>query len=153
MRPSRLRVIFAIAISLTCTSARAAGHKEFIATPGLWKITYRTRINGQPDPVILKWRCVSEEQMEDPASVFAKPAAAHGSCQRTSYTQTGTTARWQYHCASGTTSLDSQGVIKFDTPLHYTGEIKLDGVVMGYPIQNVVTVEGVHRAACTSPED
>src|SRR5271163_4670625 len=76
MRRTILWVISAVAILLTSNSVWPAGHEDLKATPGLWKITYRTQINGQPDPIIFKWRCVSEEQMDDPAAVFAKPAAA-----------------------------------------------------------------------------
>lgn len=91
--------------------------------------------------------------MDDPATAFARPALMHGSCKLSHYAQTDTTVNWQYHCDSGSAALDSTGAIKFDTRLHYTGEVKINGVVMGYPVENVLAVEGVHRAACTSPED
>ena len=153
MRRTILWAISAAAILLASNPSWPAEHEELRATPGLWKITYRTQINGQPDPIVFKWRCVSEEQMDDPAAVFAKPAAANATCKQTSYKQTSTTVDWRYHCTTMTTILDTQGAIKFDTPLHYTGEIKVNGVAMGYPIENAIAVEGEHHAACTSPED
>lgn len=153
MRRSIPLTISALAILLITHATVFAEHQDLKATPGLWKITYRTRIGGEPDPVILKWRCVSEEQMDDPASVFGRPMAGHGSCKKTSYTQASTTISWKYHCMDQSTILDTKGTITFATPLHYTGEITINGVVMGYPIEHVVAVEGDHRAACTSPEE
>ncbi|HTT74632.1 MAG TPA: DUF3617 family protein [Candidatus Binataceae bacterium] len=126
---------------------------EFKATPGLWKVTYRTQVTGEPDPAIVKWRCVSEEQMDDPGTAFGKPAAPNGHCTRTSYSQTSKSISWKYACTGASAKLNSHGSITFDTRLHYTGKIKVEGTVMGYPIANTIAVEGVHRAACTSPED
>jgi uncharacterized membrane protein len=154
MHRSILLAIAAVAIPLCAGAASAAAeHQELKATPGLWKITYRVRVSGQPDPVILKWRCVSEEQMDDPASAFARPLADQGTCQRSGYTQNSASMSWKYHCSSQDTILDSRGAIKFDTPLHYTGQVKISGMAMGFPIANVIAIEGDHRAACTSPED
>jgi hypothetical protein len=126
---------------------------EFKATPGLWKTTYRSQIAGQPDPAIVKWRCVSDEQIDDPWSAFAQPPAPPKTCKRTSYSQTSNSISWKYSCIEPAAMLNSQGSIRFDTTLHYSGEIKVEGVVMGYPIANTIAVEGVHRAACTSPDD
>ena len=146
--------LLALIIGLTLFApARAAERDSLKATPGLWKITYHTTVSGQPDPITVKWRCISEEQMDDPSAAFARPAPLHAVCKRTAYSETTKSINWRYTCSSDTATLNSQGSITFDTPQHYTGQIKLDGVVMGYPMQNVVAVEGVHRAACTSPED
>jgi hypothetical protein len=146
--------VLSVMIVLTLGVTASAGESnELRASPGLWKTVYRTQVGGLSDPATFKWRCISEEQMDDPATAFAKPATVPGSCTRTGYTQTKTSINWQYHCVSGATILDSRGAIKFDTPLHYTGAVKVSGVVMGYPIEEVVAVEGEHRAACTSPED
>jgi len=126
---------------------------EFKATPGLWKVTYRTQAAGQPDPAVIKWRCVSDEQMEDPWSAFVKPLGPNETCKRTAYRQTSKSISWKSTCTSDAAKVNTQGSVTFDTTLHYTGEIKVEGEVMGYPIANAVMVEGVHRAACTSPED
>jgi Protein of unknown function (DUF3617) len=153
MRRPTICLLSVLAILLLANVAGTAEHEELQATPGLWKITYRVRIDGKPDPAILKWRCVSEEEMEDPALVFARPALVQGTCTRTSYRQTATAINWKYHCVSGPANLNTEGAINFDTHLHYTGHLRINGVVMGYPVQNVIAVEGEHRAACTSPED
>jgi Protein of unknown function (DUF3617) len=133
--------------------AHASEHQSLKATPGLWKITYRTNVSGQSDPTLVRWRCISEEQMDNPAAAFAEPRFLHAACKRTAYSETSKSIKWRYTCTSETAILNSQGSITFDKPQHYTGEVKLDGVVMGYPMQNIVTLEGAHRAACTSPED
>jgi hypothetical protein len=142
-----------IVAAILSSPLRASERDDLRATPGLWKITYRTSVSGQPDPTTFKWKCISEEQMDDPSTAFALPQALHAVCKRTFYTQTSKKISWRYTCSSDTATLHSQGSIAFDTPLHYIGKIKLEGVAMGYPIENVLAVEGVHRAACTSPED
>jgi hypothetical protein len=137
----------AVAVALACP-VRASERDELEATPGLWKVTYHT----QADPMIVKWRCISDEQIDDPWSAFAQ-LSPNKSCKRTSYTQTSKNISWKYTCTDATETVNSQGSITFDTRLHYSGVVKVDGVVMGYPIANTVAVEGVHRAACTSPDD
>lgn len=91
--------------------------------------------------------------MDDPSTAFGMPPAQHAVCKRTAYTQTSKKISWRYTCTSDAATLHSEGSITFDTPLHYAGKINVEGVVMGYPITNAIEVEGVHRAACTSPED
>ncbi|MGA2410179.1 MAG: DUF3617 family protein [Candidatus Binataceae bacterium] len=146
-------IALAVAAALF-TPVRAAERDELKATPGLWKNVYRTQASGQPDPITVRWRCISEEQMDNPSVAFGMPMAAPPpACKRTAYSENSKSLSWRYTCVSGETTLNSQGLIAFDKPQHYTGEIKLDGVAMGYPIQNVIEVEGFHRAACTDPED
>jgi hypothetical protein len=132
---------------------RANESDDLKATPGLWKVTYRTQPAGQPDPAVVKWQCVSEKQMDDPATAFAMPPTLQATCKRTDYSQTSKMISWRHSCVSNSGTLHSEGSIAFDTPLHYAGKINIEGVVMGYPIANTIEVEGVHRAACTSPED
>jgi len=153
MRQS-IAIVLVLTVAATLSSpTRAAERNELKAAPGLWKTVYRASAAGQPDPVTLKWRCISEEQMDDPSTAFAMPPALHATCKRTAYTQTSEKISWRSICASASATLHSDGSITFDTPLHYAGKISLEGVVMGYPIADAIEVEGDHRAACTSPED
>jgi Protein of unknown function (DUF3617) len=43
----------------------------------------------------------------------------------------------------------SEGSIKFDSPTHYTGTIKMNGSANGAPITNSLTMEGTRLGACT----
>jgi uncharacterized protein DUF3617 len=158
MRQSTVTVFSAVlALIITASFAnpvRAAEHEYLKATPGLWKVNYRTQAPGQPDPAIVKWRCVGgEEQLDDPWSAFVQPPAPHETCKRISYSETSKSISWKSACTSDAAKLNTEGLIRFDTTLHYTGEIKVDGEVMGYPIANTVAVEGIYRAACTTPDD
>jgi hypothetical protein len=154
MRQSTIAMISIAIAAAMATSVRASEHDYLKATPGLWKVIYRTQAAGQPDPAIVKWRCVGGElQLDDPWSAFVQPPAPHETCKRISYSETSKSISWKYACISDTAKLNSEGSIRFDTTLHYTGEIKVDGDLMGYPVANTVTVEGIHRAACTTPDD
>ena len=53
----------------------------------------------------------------------------------------------------GSIRITNQGSITFDNPQHYSGTVTLSGTILGYPINDVVHVEGEHEAACTSPAD
>ena len=153
MRQSIAIVLVLSAAAALSSPTHAAERTELKASPGLWKTVYRTSAASQPDPITFKWRCISEEQMDDPATAFAIPQSLHATCKQTAYSQTSKKITWRYACTSDTATLHSDGSITFDTPLHYAGKINVEGVVMGYPITNAIEVEGVHRAACTSPED
>jgi hypothetical protein len=154
MRQSTIAMLSIAIAAAMANPVRASEHDYLKATPGLWKVTYRTQAAGQPDPAIVEWRCVGGElQLDDPWSSFVQPPAPHETCKRISYSETSKSISWKYNCTSDTATLNSQGSIKFDTTLHYTGEIKVDGNLMGYPVSNTVAVEGVHRAACTTPDD
>ena len=124
-----------------------------IATPGLWEVTYRTQTPGQSDPAIAKWQCITEEQVDDPWSAFGLPPAPDIACKKKSYAKNGRSISWKDTCTGPNVKITRQGSIRFDTMLHYTGKIRVDGEVIGYPIANKYEVVGVHRAACTSPED
>jgi hypothetical protein len=49
--------------------------------------------------------------------------------------------------------IDATGAIVFDSPQHYTGWVKFSGTLMGYPLQSGAKIEGLRKAACTSPSD
>jgi hypothetical protein len=154
MRQSTITIISIAIAAAMASPVRASEHDYLKATPGLWIVTYRTQAPGQPGPAIVKWRCVGGElQLDDAWSAFVQPPAPHETCKRISYSETSKSISWKSTCTSDTAKLNTEGSIRFDTTLHYTGVIKVEGEVMDYPITNTVAVEGVHRAACTTPDD
>jgi len=124
---------------------------EFEAMPGLWKTTLRTGQSSPSDPPQVQWHCVDEGA--DPWIAFARlPVLPHEACQRKGFVRTDTSLKWRLDCTGGFT-ISNQGSLVFDSARHYTGKVKLTGTVMGYPVAEVLRVEGERRAACTNPQD
>jgi hypothetical protein len=125
--------------------------EEFKALSGLWKTTLHAEGNTKAKPSHVQWQCVVED--ENPFVGFARlPAVAHETCQRRSFVRRSTSLQWQLDC-TGDFTLTNEGSLNFDSAKHYTGTVKLSGTVMGYPIDEVLSVEGSRQAACTSPSD
>jgi hypothetical protein len=124
---------------------------EFGATPGLWKTTLRRQHADRTEIPLIQWHCVAEES--SPWIAFAQlDVPPQTPCKRTAFIRGETTLRWRLEC-SGQFAITNQGSITFDNPLHYTGIVTLSGTIMGYPVNDVISVEGDHEAACTSPAD
>lgn len=124
---------------------------EFKAMPGLWKTILRAHNADKATPSHVQWQCVIED--ENPFIAFARlPLVAHETCARKTFTRRSTSLQWRLDCTGGFT-LTNEGSLNFDSAKHYTGTVKLNGMVMGYPIDEVLSVEGWHKAACTSPQD
>jgi hypothetical protein len=122
---------------------------DFKALPGFWKTTLQAQ--GQNTPPYLQSQCVIED--ENPFVAFARlPAVPHENCVRKNFTRRSTSLEWRLEC-TGDFNLTNEGSLNFDTAKHYTGTVKLSGTVMGYPIDEVLIVEGSRYAACTSPSD
>lgn len=140
-------VVLMGALMALSTNCRA---DEFMAQPGLWKTTTQSAgVNSTPAQV--DWHCVDEAA--DPWSAFAQlEDVAGASCTRTTFERTATSLKWKLDC-SAPWPLRNQGAIVFDSPSHYSGSVTLSGVLMNYPIADVIHVEGQRYAACTSPSD
>jgi len=136
---------------------------EFLAMPGLWKTTYEVEGVGTTDAPRVVWHCVDEEA--DPWEAFAHLQDLPGmACSRDSLHRTSTSLKWTARCrgagAAGTAGTDLandvvevSGAIVFDSAQHYTGWVKLSGTLMGYPLHSGTKIDGLRKAACTSPKD
>jgi uncharacterized protein DUF3617 len=125
--------------------------EEFKAMPGLWKTTLHAQGQNKSTRSYVQWQCVIED--ENPFIAFARlPIVAHDTCERKSFVRRSTSLQWQLDC-TGDFTLTNEGSLNFETAKHYTGTVKLTGMVMGYPIDEVLSVEGSRVAACTSPSD
>lgn len=144
------RIALAASIIILMLAVKAKGH-EFAATPGLWKTTLRRQHSIQKEPPLVEWHCVAENAT--PWVAFARlDVPPQASCKRINFVRESTSLKWRLEC-SGQFAITNQGSIVFDKPTHYTGTVMLSGTVMGYPINDVIRVEGEHEAACTSPAD
>ena len=124
---------------------------EFKAMPGLWKTTLQAQSKSKAVPTHVQWQCVIED--ENPFIAYARiPLVAHETCQRKNFVRKRTSLQWQLDC-TGDFVLTNAGSLNFDSAKHYTGTVKMTGTVMGYPIDETLSVEGSRIAACTSPSD
>lgn len=124
----------------TLAATALADPGDFQTMPGLWKITLRAITNGHAGQAQVKWKCLYDGG--DPWTTFVDAMAPDASCQRSSEHRASTALAWQVHC--GTRS--GQGHITLDSPQHYAGNVALGG-------HEVLQIEGVRSAACTSPSD
>jgi len=119
---------------------------DFMALPGLWK----TSSQSEAEPQVL-WHCVDEDA--DPWAAFAQfPDEAGMSCARPTQERTSTSLTWKIEC-KGAEAVTSEGSIVFDSPLHYTGSVRLTRTIVSGPVQSITQIEGKRYAACTSPRD
>jgi hypothetical protein len=140
---------------LVCAAARA---DEFLALPGLWKTTYELQGVGPEagEPRVV-WHCVDEEA--DPWAAFAQLQDLPGmTCSRSPLQRNSTSLKWKTQCRGPGPDavadvIEASGAIVFDSPQHYTGWVKFSGTLMGYPLQSASKIEGLRKAACTSPSD
>jgi hypothetical protein len=139
-------IAHAIAASSLCVAACVLGPTahadpgDFQTMPGLWKITLHAITNGHAGPVQVKWKCLYDGG--DPWTTFVDAMAPDASCQRSNEHRASTALAWQVHCGMRT----GQGRITLDSPQHYRGNVALNG-------HDVLQIEGVRSAACTSPSD
>ncbi len=143
------RLIAAAAILLLLVTGVHAD--DFKGLPGLWKTTYQIENASPVVSAQIKWHCVDED--DDPWVAFIHlDVLPQESCKRVGFSRTSSTLKWQLQC-TGAFAITNEGAIAFDSPLHYSGKVKLTGMMMGYPIDETIHVEGEHRAACTSASD
>ena len=139
------------AASIVLVLAAQASADEFGGLPGLWKTTLHAKRSGQAQAPLIQWHCVAEAS--SPWISFAQlDVPPQVPCKRTDFIRGETSLSWRLEC-SGQFAVINQGSITFDKPGHYSGTVTLSGTIMGYPINDVVQVEGEHEAACTSPAD
>jgi hypothetical protein len=141
-----LLAVFFVGLSF---SQSLGADDEFKALPGLWKTTY-SPYAPRANPTV-DWHCVFEDS--DPWTNFAySPTPLDKSCKSEYSKRTGTSLKWRLDCKSPS-AITSEGSIIFSSADHYTGVVELRGTLMGYPIDQTISVEGKRLAACTSPQD
>ena len=151
---SRFSTSRAAGTLLLLSSAIGVAHADsFGAMPGLWSTTYQVQQDAAPPPADAqpRWHCVDEAA--DPWLEFAQLRVPKGySCKRVSFDRSVSSLKWRLEC-SGPSSFVNEGSLVFDTPKHYSGEVRLSGSLMDYPVQTRIKLEGNRKAACTSPSD
>jgi hypothetical protein len=145
-----LRLLRTAAIVLFAI-AGPAGADDFLAMPGLWKITFKVQSGHGATQRKAQWHCADDEV--DPWINFVpKPQAASGNCTRTSSERTATSLRWSMIC-KGNPDVISEGQLQFDAADHYSGTLTESWLHDGHAMKRHITIEGSRQAACTTPED
>jgi hypothetical protein len=138
--------VVALLVLLGAAFVGEPGHADpgdFQAMPGLWKIVTRVSDHGKEGEPQVAWHCVDEGP--DPWAEFAQlPLPGYGQCERADQHRSSTALSWTLQCAGLKDA--ARGRVKFDSAEHYTASVNLGG-------KDVVQVEGVRVAACTSPKD
>ena len=117
---------------------------DFQAMPGLWMTTTSVVNHGHPGKPSITWHCVFEDA--DPWASFADLSVSGAQCKRNDEQRTSTSLSWTLTC-SGRVRASGQGRVDFDSAKHYIASIVLKHR------GEVLHVEGLRRAACTSPSD
>jgi hypothetical protein len=118
-------------------------------TPGQWKVTSNTTMNGATMPPQVKARCLTPEQAGDLAKTFAPVmGTVNSSCERTEYEASEGTLKWRMQC-KGQLDMDVLGHFTFDSQTHYTATITTKGSMAGALISDIKTeLEGEHVGEC-----
>jgi hypothetical protein len=144
---NKIAAVAALTAALSITSSARADSLN--AKPGLWTTTVQSTSNGRSQPPRTGSRCIRPDDIQAANRGFMlDPNAPNNPCKRTDFHATSTSIDWKYEC-SGQIAMISVGLIKFDSPEHYTGTVTMKGTVMGNPIDNMIRMDGKWVGACT----
>ena len=153
----RKQITWALIAIAALASASAAVAGSLKVEPGLWKITVTSHGASKhggatAQPTRTRTHCITQKEIDNFANKLAEAQQARHTpdenCQRTSFHETSSAVDWKYAC-TGKFTMTSEGSIKFDSPSHYTGSLKMNGNLMGRAIDNSSTMEGTRVGACT----
>lgn len=117
--------------------------------PGLWKVTTKVLMNGNPTPVEVKTRCITPEQAADVVKTFSPAfAVMNAECKRDEPKFEGGKLSWRLVC-KGQLDTDVSGEFNFSNPKHYTAIVVTKGWMAGQQVvDSSGAIEGEHTGAC-----
>jgi hypothetical protein len=131
------------ALLLAGSSAHADGLQA-----GYWKVTSAPEINGAPAPVSERMRCLTPAEVADLGKTFSPEAnTVNASCERAEHDVTPTSLKWRLTC-TGQVNMDIAGAFAFDTPQHYSAEVRTQMTMAGQTMQSRVKIEGERVGEC-----
>ena len=138
----------AVAILLLAGLASPAAAQSTIE-PGLWKVTTKVLMNGNPTPVEVKTRCITPEQAADVVKTFSPAyAVMNAECKRDEPKFEGGKLSWRLVC-KGHLDTDVSGEFNFSNPKHYTAIVVTKGWLAGQQVvDSSGAIEGEHTGAC-----
>lgn len=143
-----MKKLFAAAIFLAAGLASPAIAQSTIE-PGLWKVTTKVLMNGNPTPVEVKTRCITPEQAADVVKTFSPAyAVMNAECRRDEPKFEGGKLSWRLVC-KGQLDTDVSGEFNFSNPRHYTAIVVTKGWLAGQQVvDSSGAIEGEHTGAC-----
>lgn len=143
----RKRIVAILLIAFACAAAPAVAQDAI--EPGLWKISTKVLLNGNPTPVEVKTRCITAEQASDVVKTFSPAfAVVNANCERDEPKFEGGKLSWRLVC-KGQMDTDVSGEFNFSNPKHYTAVVVTKGWLAGQQVVNSsAAIEGEHAGAC-----
>ena len=115
---------------------------------GYWKVTSTPEINGAPAPPNERMRCMTPAEVADLDTTFSPQANTVGAtCERAEHEVTATSLKWRLKC-TGQVDMDVAGAFLFDTPQHYSAEVRSQMTMAGQTMQSRLKIEGERVGEC-----
>jgi hypothetical protein len=115
---------------------------------GYWKVTSAPEINGAPAPRNERMRCLTAAEVADLGKTFSPEAnTVNATCERTEHEVTPTSLKWRLTC-TGQANMNVAGAFSFDTPQHYSAEVRTQMTMAGRTMQSRVKIEGERLGEC-----
>jgi hypothetical protein len=113
-------------LALAAPAARADG-----IAPGLWRIVSRTETGGVIGPRHESSRCLTADDVRDPATTFSPtPDTQNSTCTPIEKNLNGQKLTWRLVC-KGQLDMEESGEFQFDGALHYTATVRTKATVAG----------------------
>jgi hypothetical protein len=143
LRVSRAAAAGPAAVLLAAGLAQADGLQA-----GYWKVTSTPQINGQDAPANERMRCLTPAEVADLGKTFSPEAnTVNASCTRAEHELTPTSLRWRLTC-TGHVNMGVAGAFSFDTPQHYSAEVRTQMTMAGQTMQSRLKIEGERVGEC-----
>jgi hypothetical protein len=137
-------IAFSVAAFLLATGLAAADGLQ----AGYWKVTSRPEINGQAAPPNERMRCLTPAEVADIGKTFSPEASTQNAqCERVEHEVTATSLKWRLTC-TGQVNMDVAGAFSFDTPQHYSAEVRTQMTMGGPTMTSRVRIEGERVGEC-----
>jgi hypothetical protein len=115
---------------------------------GYWKVTSRPEINGAEAPANERMRCLTAAEVADLGKTFSPEAnTVNATCTRAEHEVAATSLRWRLVC-TGQLDIEIAGAFSFDTPQHYSAEVRTQMTMAGQTMQSRVKIEGERVGEC-----
>ncbi len=116
---------------------------------GMWQLTTRAEINGQPMPPQQSMRCLRPEDVADLDKTFSPVFnTVNSACERTEHEATPQRVKWRLIC-KGQVDMDVAGEFVFETPQRYVAAVATSASMLGRPMQSSRSViEASRVGAC-----
>ena len=138
----------AVCVGVFCVVALSASAQSERIESGLWKVTTRLVMNGNPMPVEVKNRCLSAEQAGDLAGTFGPEVTSVNTECKSERAFKGGRLQWTMQCR-GQIDIDVSGDFSFDNAKRYSATVATKAFMGGRKVaDSSAAIEGEHAGAC-----